>query len=159
MTRADRHNEISFTPPMECLAINNPTDGPGWTYELKLDGYRGQAIRDSRGAHLLSRNGKDFVIGGFTSGSNGIDALVVGFYSGRSLLYAARVRAGLIPATRRMHSYSDITSCRRWDAHVPPQIRETLTHTFLEFFVISLDAHKPLGVYLCAPRGPPFGPR
>lgn len=32
---------------------------------------------------------------------NGIDALVVGFYDGRSLMYAARVRSGLVPATRR----------------------------------------------------------
>lgn len=45
--------------------------------------------------------GQEFVIGGFTTGSNGIDALVVGFYSGNALTYAARVRAGLVPATRR----------------------------------------------------------
>lgn len=240
MTRVDRHSEILFTPPMECLPVGDLPDSPDWTYELKLDGYRGQAIHDKRGVHLLSRNGKDFsrkfpgvfaaiekalppgtaldgelvafdetghpsfnalqnsdaktnvvffvfdvlwyrskdvkslplserlsiletaftpservqlsehfagpasrfvravrqmggegvvakrlnsiyeptrrsgawrkirlnagqefVVGGFTSGSNGIDALVVGFYSGRSLMYAARVRAGLIPANRR----------------------------------------------------------
>src|SRR3954462_13874010 len=45
--------------------------------------------------------GQEFVIGGFTPGSNGIDALVVGFYEGRSFMYAARVRSGLVPATRR----------------------------------------------------------
>lgn len=45
--------------------------------------------------------GQEFVIGGFTPGNHGIDALVVGFYSGNALMYAARVRAGLIPATRR----------------------------------------------------------
>jgi bifunctional non-homologous end joining protein LigD len=45
--------------------------------------------------------GQEFVIGGFTPGSHGIDALVVGFYSGDTLMYAARVRAGLVPATRR----------------------------------------------------------
>jgi ATP-dependent DNA ligase len=45
--------------------------------------------------------GQEFVIGGFVPGSNGIDALVIGFYQGRSLMYAARVRSGLIPATRR----------------------------------------------------------
>jgi bifunctional non-homologous end joining protein LigD len=44
--------------------------------------------------------GQEFVIGGFTPGSHGVDALVVGFYSGDSLIYAARVRAGLVPATR-----------------------------------------------------------
>ena len=45
--------------------------------------------------------GQEFVIGGFTPGSHGIDALVVGFYSGDALMYAARVRAGLVPSTRR----------------------------------------------------------
>jgi len=239
MTSAD-HHDIPFTSPMECLPVDELPDGPDWLYELKLDGFRGQAIRDQRGIHLLSRNGKDFsrkfqgvfaalkealppgsavdgelvafdetgqlsfnalqnagretsivyfvfdllwyrwkdtrslplgerlsllrtaispsaqvqlsehfrapisrivaavrqvggegvvakrlssryepgrrsgawlkkrlnigqefVIGGFTPGSNGVDALVVGFYQGRSLIYAARVRAGLVPASRR----------------------------------------------------------
>lgn len=238
--KSTNHRDISFTPPMECLAVNNLPEGPGWVYELKLDGYRGQAFRDQRGVQLLSRRGKDFsrkfarvfnalkdsiplgtatdgelvafdeggrpsfnalqnadaethivffafdilihrwedtkhlplnerkallakairpseyvqlsehfsgsignfvsavrqmggegvvakrlvsqyeagrrsgawskkrinigqefVIGGFTPGSNGVDALVVGFYEGRSLVYAARVRSGLVPATRR----------------------------------------------------------
>ena len=231
---------ISFTTPMECLPVASLPDGPGWVYELKLDGFRGQGIRDNRGVRLLSKNGKDFskkftqvcaalkealplgtvvdgelvafdesgrpnfnaiqnasaetnivffvfdilfsgwrdvkhlalserlrllqsaivpservqlsehfsgpvsrfvaavremngesvvakrlasryesgkrsgawakkrlnigqefVIGGFTPGSHGIDALIVGFYSGDALTYAARVRAGLVPATRR----------------------------------------------------------
>jgi DNA ligase D-like protein (predicted ligase) len=239
MKSAD-HPDISFTPPMECLPVNNLPEGHGWVYELKLDGYRGQAFRDERGVHLLSRRGKDFsrkfprvlkalsgsippgtaidgelvaldetghlsfnvlqnadaatnvvffafdvlmhrwkdmkhlplkerkalltkvirpsdhvqlsehfsgslsklvaavrqlggegvvakrldshyepdrrsgawskkrinigqefVVGGFTPGSSGVDSLVVGFYQGRSLMYAARVRSGLVPATRR----------------------------------------------------------
>ena len=45
--------------------------------------------------------GQEFVIGGFTPGNNGIDALIVGHYEGRNLIYAARVRAGLVPASRR----------------------------------------------------------
>jgi bifunctional non-homologous end joining protein LigD len=45
--------------------------------------------------------GQEFVIGGFTPGNNGIDALVVGYYEGRKLIYAARVRAGLVPSSRR----------------------------------------------------------
>jgi ATP-dependent DNA ligase len=49
--------------------------------------------------------GQEFVIGGFTPGAHGVDALVVGYYEGRSLKYAARVRAGLVSASRReMHS-------------------------------------------------------
>lgn len=233
------NDAIPFTPPMECLPVAKIPAGEAWVYELKLDGYRAQAIRDRSGVRLLSRRGKDlartytlvsrnlmdaikvgtaldgelvafddgqvsfnalqnagsgthvvffafdilviegkdvkrlplrsrkdllrsaltgteqvqlsdyfggslakflqgvrqiggegvvakrldslyepgrrsgswskmrinigqeFVIGGFTPGSNGIDALVVGYYEGRKLIYAARVRAGLVPASRR----------------------------------------------------------
>ena len=239
MTRTT-DSDIPFTRPMECLPVIELPESPDWVYELKLDGFRGQGIRDNRGVHLLSRNGKDFsqkfpqvcaalkealplgtavdgelvafdetghpsfnaiqnastetnivffvfdvlvsrwkdvkylplserlpllqstvvpservqlsehfagpvsrfvaavrkmggegvvakrltsryesdkrsgawakkrlnvaqefVVGGFTPGTHGIDALVVGFYSGDALIYAARVRAGLVPATRR----------------------------------------------------------
>jgi ATP-dependent DNA ligase len=44
---------------------------------------------------------QDFVIGGYRPGRHGFDALIVGFYRGKELIYAARVRAGLVPATRR----------------------------------------------------------
>ena len=233
------HHDIPFTAPMECLPVDTLPDGPGWVYELKLDGFRAQAIRDQGGVRLLSRNGKnfsrkfpqafaaikdalppgtavdgelvafdetgqpsfnalqnasagtnvvffvfdvlwhrwedtkslplnerlsllrtaitssaqvqfsepvpgpvsrivaavrqvggegvvakrlnsryepgrrsgawskrrinigqEFVIGGFSPARHGIDALVVGFYEGRSLMYSARVRAGLVPRTR-----------------------------------------------------------
>lgn len=239
MPRASQ-TSIPFTLPMECLPVARIPEGEDWIYELKLDGYRAQAIRDSKGVRVLSRNGKDltkkypllvrglndaiaadtaldgelvafddaglpsfnalqnatretnvvffafdvlvsegqdvkmlplrarkdilsrifhanghvqlsehfrgpsakfiegvkkisgegviakrldspyqpgrrsgswskkrmnigqeFVIGGFTLGGNGIDALVVGYYEGGKLIYAARVRAGLVPASRR----------------------------------------------------------
>ena len=45
--------------------------------------------------------GQEFVIGGYTPGSHGFDALIVGYYRGQELLFAARVRAGFVPATRR----------------------------------------------------------
>jgi bifunctional non-homologous end joining protein LigD len=43
----------------------------------------------------------DFLIGGYTPGSHGIGSLVVGEYRGNKLMYAGRVRAGLVPASRR----------------------------------------------------------
>jgi DNA ligase D-like protein (predicted ligase) len=43
---------------------------------------------------------QEFVVGGYTPG-NPFDALVVGFYRGKEFLFAARVRAGFVPATRR----------------------------------------------------------
>lgn len=45
---------------MDCAPVGRLPEGLGWVYELKLDGYRAQAIRDSTGVRLLSRNGKDF---------------------------------------------------------------------------------------------------
>ena len=44
--------------------------------------------------------GQEFVIGGYTPG-NPFDALIVGFYKGKNLMFASRVRAGFVPATRR----------------------------------------------------------
>lgn len=55
--KADK--SIPFTPPMECLPVERLPEGDDWTYELKLDGYRAQGIRDARGARILSKNGKD----------------------------------------------------------------------------------------------------
>ena len=44
--------------------------------------------------------GQEFVIGGYTPG-NPFDALIVGFYKGKDLMFASRVRGGFVPATRR----------------------------------------------------------
>jgi hypothetical protein len=43
---------------------------------------------------------QEFVIEGYVPSNLGVDSLVVGFYRGQDLVYAARVRAGLVPATR-----------------------------------------------------------
>ena len=32
--------EAGFIEPMECLAVTKLPEGPDWTYEIKLDGYR-----------------------------------------------------------------------------------------------------------------------
>jgi bifunctional non-homologous end joining protein LigD len=44
--------------------------------------------------------GQEFVIGGFTPGTLGLDAVIVGVYEERKLNYVARVRAGFVPASR-----------------------------------------------------------
>jgi bifunctional non-homologous end joining protein LigD len=50
--------------------------------------------------HRLNQ-GQEFVVGGYTRGGSPFDAIIIGFYQGRELVYAARVRAGFVPATRR----------------------------------------------------------
>jgi bifunctional non-homologous end joining protein LigD len=44
--------------------------------------------------------GQEFVIGGYTPG-NPFDALIVGYYDGGKLFYAAKVRNGFVPQVRR----------------------------------------------------------
>ena len=44
--------------------------------------------------------GQEFVVGGYTLG-NPFDALIVGYYDGGRLLYAAKVRNGFVPRLRR----------------------------------------------------------
>ena len=44
---------------------------------------------------------QEFVIGGYVPGHLGIDSIVIGFYCDKQLRYAARVRAGFVPLTRR----------------------------------------------------------
>src|ERR1700761_2111327 len=49
----------TFMPPMKLLAVTRLPEGSDWCYEVKLDGYRAQAIRGVR-FRLLSRRGNDF---------------------------------------------------------------------------------------------------
>ena len=48
-----------FIEPMLCSTTSELPSGPEWSYELKLDGYRGLAIKTGGRRKLLSRNGKD----------------------------------------------------------------------------------------------------
>src|SRR5215467_11971407 len=59
MPRKTGMAHLTFTEPMECLAVGSLPEGSQWVYELKLDGYRAQAICETEGVRLLSRNGKD----------------------------------------------------------------------------------------------------
>jgi len=44
--------------------------------------------------------GQEFVIGGYTPAPKNFDALVIGYYDGDRLIYAARTRNGFTPASR-----------------------------------------------------------
>jgi bifunctional non-homologous end joining protein LigD len=51
-------------------------------------------------AKLRINRGQEFVIGGFTPGVHGLDSIIVGYFQGEDLVYVARTRNGLVPATR-----------------------------------------------------------
>src|SRR5688572_7223151 len=78
---------------------------------VKAQGLEGLVAkrRDSRyepglrsGAWMKMRvnRGQEFVIGGYTHGTKTFDALVLGYYEGKNLIYVARTRNGFTPAAR-----------------------------------------------------------
>ena len=52
--------DAAFIEPMECLAITKLPTGPGWVYEIKLDGYRAVAVNSKGKLNLCSRIRKSF---------------------------------------------------------------------------------------------------
>ena len=96
--------------PVRYLA---PLEGtlPTLVHSVKTHGFEGLVAkrRNSRyesglrsGAWMKMRvnRGQEFVIGGYTPGTRGFDALVIGYYDGGRLLYASRTRNGFTPALR-----------------------------------------------------------
>ena len=51
---------LQFRLPMECRYTHQIPAGEDWQYELKLDGYRCQVIKQRGEVHLYSRTGKSF---------------------------------------------------------------------------------------------------
>jgi bifunctional non-homologous end joining protein LigD len=48
-----------------------------------------------------ANRGQEFVIGGYVPTSNTFDSLLVGYYEGRDLMYAGRIRSGLVADSKR----------------------------------------------------------
>jgi hypothetical protein len=44
--------------------------------------------------------GQEFVIGGYTPSPKNFDAILVGYFEGDKLMFAARVRNGFVPTLR-----------------------------------------------------------
>jgi ATP-dependent DNA ligase len=65
---------VGFIEAMECLPVAKVPDGPDWTYEIKLDGYRMEAVRNSRSTTLYSRR-KNVLNGRFDHIASALDYL------------------------------------------------------------------------------------
>ncbi len=60
-----------------------------------------QGRRSGAWAKMRVELSQELVIGGYTPGTHGFDAVLVGFYRGDQLHFCASVRAGFVPASRR----------------------------------------------------------
>jgi ATP-dependent DNA ligase len=86
----------------------NPTDLVRVAREFGFEGIvakRKESVYESgkrtgAWAKYKVNRGQEFVIGGYAPG-NPFDALIVGYYEGERLLYAAKVRNGFVPLVRR----------------------------------------------------------
>jgi DNA ligase D-like protein (predicted ligase) len=78
---------------------------------VKRDGFEGLAakrkdsvyepgLRTGAWRKMRISVGQEFVIGGYTPTAKNFDAMVIGYYEGKKLIYSARVRNGFTPATR-----------------------------------------------------------
>jgi ATP-dependent DNA ligase len=47
--------KIGFIETMDCLPVSKLPEGAEWTYEIKLDGYRLEAVRNTKEVTLYSR--------------------------------------------------------------------------------------------------------
>ena len=57
-------------------------------------------LRSGAWQKMRVNQGQEFVIAGYTPSLKNFDALVIGFYEGDRLVYAARTRSGFTPASR-----------------------------------------------------------
>jgi ATP-dependent DNA ligase len=47
--------KVAFIESMECLPVSTLPEGPEWTYEIKLDGYRLEVVKNRGETALYSR--------------------------------------------------------------------------------------------------------
>jgi bifunctional non-homologous end joining protein LigD len=59
-TLAKSAGRLQFVEPMYARTVQNLTEDDAWSYEVKFDGYRALAGRDSTGVTLWSRRGNIF---------------------------------------------------------------------------------------------------
>src|SRR5262245_1543525 len=57
---AKKADPPAFVPPMLARLVRELPQGPAWSFEVKFDGYRIEAIKQGERVSLLSRRGNDF---------------------------------------------------------------------------------------------------
>ncbi len=88
------------TPAADMLSAVREQGLEGIVAKRKDSLYEAGQRSGSWAKYRLNR-GQELVIGGYIPGPRGVDSVIVGFHKGNDLIYAARVRAGFVAATRR----------------------------------------------------------
>jgi ATP-dependent DNA ligase len=67
----------------------------------RLDSSYESGKRSGAWVKMRLNKGQEFVVEGYIPASDNFDAILVGYYEGKGLLYADKVRNGFVPATRQ----------------------------------------------------------
>jgi bifunctional non-homologous end joining protein LigD len=93
-------SQVSSQTAKEMLAFVN-SHGLEGIIAKRSDGVYESGRRSGSWVKRRINASQEFVIGGYIPSHLGVDSIVIGFYRDKQLGYAARVRAGLVPLTRR----------------------------------------------------------
>jgi len=95
---------IRYSPildaPLESLIESVKAQGLEGLVAKQRDTKYEPGLRSGAWQKMRVNRGQEFVIGGYTSSPKNFDALIIGYYDGGKLLYAARTRNGFTPASR-----------------------------------------------------------
>jgi ATP-dependent DNA ligase len=94
-----RLSEVFESDPVDLIASVKDLGFEGIVAKRKDSVYESGKRTGAWVKYKVNR-GQELVIGGYTPG-NPFDALIVGYYDGDRLLYAAKVRNGFVPQVRR----------------------------------------------------------
>jgi DNA ligase D-like protein (predicted ligase) len=95
---------IRYSPVLEAslkdLIQSAKAQGLEGLVAKRLDSRYEPGQRSGAWQKMRINQGQEFVIGGYTPSPKNFDALVIGYYAGGKLIYAARTRNGFTPASR-----------------------------------------------------------
>ena len=94
-----RLSETFDVPAAELLATVRQHGLEGVVAKRRNSTYR-PGDRSGDWVKMRANRGQEFVIGGYVPSSTTFDSIIVGYYEGADLTYAARIRSGFVPALR-----------------------------------------------------------
>ncbi len=95
-----RFSETFDAPAAELMAAIR-SNGLEGVVAKRSDSVYKPGDRSGAWVKVRANRGQEFVIGGYVPSSSTFDLILIGYYQGRDLMYAARIRNGFTPASRR----------------------------------------------------------
>lgn len=95
-----RFSQTFDTSPSELIAVVREQGLEGIVAK-RLDSYYEPGKRSGAWVKLRVNRRQNFIVGGYMPRGANFDSILVGYYEGHDLRYAASIRAGFTPASRR----------------------------------------------------------